>query len=146
MKYSKIVLIVVAAFAALLEVGCASVTRQATNVYPEPKPDKGLVYFYREKKFMGAAISYDITERPSNKVIGAIANGTYFFYDADPGSHTFVASTEADSSRTIQVEAGKTYYVECGVEMGVLAGRPALKIASDAEAKSVLPALQYATK
>ena len=124
--------------------GCASVTKQATNQYPEAQPDKGLVYFYREKKLMGAMISYNIKE--NEQIIGAIANGTYFYVFADPGAHSYTASTESDSSRTLQVEAGKTYYVECSVEMGVLAGRPALKIASEAEAKSVLPGLKYATK
>lgn len=37
--------------------GCASVTKQATNTYPQPAPDKGLVYFYREKKFSGVMVS-----------------------------------------------------------------------------------------
>lgn len=124
--------------------GCASVSKQATNVYPEVPPDKGLVYFYREKKFVGGMISYNVKE--NGQVIGAIANGTYFFVFAEPGSHTYTASTESESSRTIDVQAGKTYYIECGIEMGVLAGRPSLKIASEAEGKSVLPSLKYATK
>lgn len=125
-------------------IGCASVSKQAANVYPEPKPAKGLIYFYREKKFMGMAVSYNVKE--NEKVIGAIANGTYFFVFADPGKHSYTASTEASSSRTVDVEGGKTYYIEAGVEMGVFAGHPALKIASEAEAKSVLPTLTYATK
>jgi len=124
--------------------GCASVSKQATNIFPEPKPDKGLVYVYREKKIMGMAVSYNVKE--NGQVIGAIANGTYFFVFADPGKHTYTASTESDSARTLDVEGGKTYYLEAGVEMGVFAGRPALKIASEAEAKSVLPTLTYATK
>jgi hypothetical protein len=124
--------------------GCASVSRQATNIFPEAKPDKGLVYFFRERKFVGGAISYNVKE--NDNTIGAIGNGTYFFIFADPGSHTYTAATEASSSRTLDVEPGKTYYIECSVEMGVFAGRPALKIASEAEGKSVLPTLQYATK
>jgi hypothetical protein len=102
------------------------------------------VYVYREKKIMGMAVSYNVKE--NGQVIGAIANGTYFFVFADPGKHTYTASTESDSARTLDVEGGKTYYLEAGVEMGVFAGRPALKIASEAEAKSVLPTLTYATK
>ena len=124
--------------------GCASVTRQATNVFPDPKPDKGLVYFYRESKILGMAVSYNVKE--GDTVIGALAHGTYFFVFADPGKHTYTATTEATSSRTLDVEAGKTYYIEASVEMGLLAGHPALKIASDAEAKSVLPTLTYAIK
>lgn len=143
MKIKNIFTIGLFGLVALLS-GCASVSRQAVNVFPDVKPDKGLVYFYRERKFVGGAISYNVKE--NDQVIGAIANGTYFFVEPTPGEHTYTANTEASSSRTINVEAGKTYYIECSVEMGVFAGRPALKIASEAEGKSVIPKLQYATK
>jgi len=129
---------------ALFFSGCASVSKQATNVFPEPKPDKALVYFYREGKFVGSMISYNI--RHNEQIIGALANGTYFYYEVDPGTHTFTANTEAKSSRTLTVEAGKTYYISGRVEVGVLAGRPALSIADAQEAKSVLPTLKYAIK
>lgn len=140
------ILFAVAAVVALLEVGCASVSRQATNVFPEPKSDKALIYFYREKKFVGMAISYDIRDKSTGAVIGAIANGTYFYHFAEPGSHIYVASTESESARNVDVEAGKTYYIECGIEMGVLAGRPSLKLANEITAKEILPRLQFATK
>ena len=143
MKIKSLITIALLSLIALLT-GCASVTKQSVNIFPEPKPDKGLVYFYREKQMMGMAISFDVKE--GDKVIGAIANGTYFLIFADPGKHTYTASTEAASSRTIDIEGGKVYNIEAGIEMGVFAGHPALKIASDAEAKSVLQTLTYATK
>lgn len=146
MRYLKILLASGALFSALLFTGCASVTKQAANVFPEPKPDKGLVYFYRESKFFGMAISYDIREKATNTVIGAIANGTYFFNFAEPGEHIYTASTESEAARNLTVEAGKTYYIECSVAMGVLAGHPSIKIANEAEAKQVLPKLHYAIK
>jgi hypothetical protein len=124
--------------------GCASVKKQATNLYPTPPDDKGLVYFYRESKFVGGAVSYNIRE--NDQIVGAIANGTYFFLFPTPGEHTYSAATEAASARTLTVEAGKTYYIECGVEMGLFAGRPSLKIVAEAEGKSVIPSLRYATK
>lgn len=93
---------------------------------------------------LGMAISCNVRE--GDKVIGAIAHGTYFFVFAEPGRHTYSASTEGTSSRTLDVEAGKTYYIEASVEMGILAGHPSLKIANDAEAKSVLPTCTYAVK
>ncbi|MBX3736804.1 MAG: DUF2846 domain-containing protein [Candidatus Didemnitutus sp.] len=146
MKYSKMILFAVAAAVALLEVGCASVNRQATNAYAEPKADQGVVYFFRPKKFMGAAVSYDVRDRANNTVIGAIANGTYFFHYATPGQHVYAAATETDTLQNVEVEAGKTYYIECGVQMGVLAGRPSMKVVPEADAKPVLLTLQYATK
>jgi len=124
--------------------GCASVSKQATNVFPEAQPDSGLVYFYREKKFVGAAVSYNVREQ--DKIIGAIANGTYFFVHATPGEHTYKASTEADILKTVDVEAGKTYYIRCGVDMGFMAGRPSLTLVAEAEAKSVIRDLTYAIK
>jgi hypothetical protein len=109
MKPTNIIAIGLFGLVAIIS-GCASVTKQAQNVFPEPQADKGLVYFYREPKFIGGAISYNIRDKQTNQVIGAIANGTYFFYFATPGQHIFVASTEADSARAIQVEGGKIYY------------------------------------
>lgn len=143
MKLTKILMLGLLGLTALLS-SCASVTKQASNVYPDPRPDKGLVYFYRESHLMGWAISYNVRE--NGKVIGAIANGTYFYVFANPGKHTYTASTEADSSRTLSVEGGKTYYIECGVEMGAFAGRPTLKIANEDEGKSVLQTVHYAIK
>jgi hypothetical protein len=124
--------------------GCASVTKQATNIYPEPKPDKGLVYFFRESRFEGSAVSYNIKE--NEQVIGAVADGTYFFVFCEPGYHTYTASTEADSSRVIFVKAGGTYFINCGIKGGMVAARPSLHIASEAEARSILPDLTYAIK
>ena len=124
--------------------GCASVNRQAVQVFPPAQTDKGVVYFFREHKLVGCAISYNIKE--GDKVLGPAGNGTYFFVIAEPGSHTYTASTESATSRTINVEAGKIYYVECGVEMGVFAGRPSMRIVAEEEGKSLLPHLTYATK
>lgn len=132
-----------ALLAVLFVSGCASVTKQKENLYPEAQPDKGLVYFMREKKFVGGAVSYKI--RHNDKVIGALANGTYFFYFSEPGEQTFVAKTESESSRTLKVEGGKTYYIKGEVDMGFFVGRPSLTIVADQEGESLLRDLRYAT-
>lgn len=124
--------------------GCASVTKQAANSFPAPRPDQGLVYFYREKKLSGIMVSYNIKE--DQKIVGAVANGTYFYLFADPGKHTYTATTEAEASRTLEIEPGKTYYIACGVELGIFVPRTSLSITHEAEAKSVLSTLTYATK
>ncbi|MEM7673973.1 MAG: DUF2846 domain-containing protein [Verrucomicrobiota bacterium] len=124
--------------------GCASVSKQATNVYPEPKEDKGLVYFFRENKFAGWAISYNI--RHNNQIIGAISNGTYFYHFSEPGTQTFTSKTESEVSRTLDIVGGETYYIKMGVDMGFWAGRPSMAIVTEMEGKSVLPGLTFATK
>lgn len=143
MKTNVIVRILVLGIAAILG-GCVSGTTQPEQVFPQPEPGKGLVYFYRERKVQLSLYGYDIEEHA--KPIGAVKNGTYFFVQASPGPHTYTGYMEAASSRTIEVEAGHTYYIECGIEMGVLTGRSSLKIANETEAKAVLQGLKYFTR
>jgi hypothetical protein len=52
----------------------------------------------------------------------------YFAYLAKPGEVTFSAKTEAKTSVTIDVEAGKTYFVKGTISVGVFAGHPHLVI------------------
>jgi hypothetical protein len=121
--------------------GCASVQRQAAPSSPDrPKPGKGLVIFYREGKLEGGLVAYNV--RDGEKEIGGLPNGSYFVYDATPGTHTFAASTEATSKRTIDVQPGKTYYVRGEVEMGLWIGRPRLSIVDQLEGSSVVPGLK----
>ncbi len=121
--------------------GCASVKYADKPATLTPQPDKGLVYFYRETAFVGGMISYKIKE--TDVQIGALANGTYFAVQAAPGAHTYTASTESTESIIVSVEAGKTYYVRGGVNMGFMAGRPSLTEVTESEAKNKIPKLKY---
>ncbi len=111
---------------------------------PTVQPDKGLVYFYRESSFKGAGIQYDI--RDNGSVIGALQSGTYFYENATPGPHTYSAKTEATSEVSLNVEAGKTYYVKGSITFGFVAGHPKLEIANEADAQAALSKLDYAVK
>lgn len=130
--------------ALFLLLGCASVHRQDIYRYADNKPGLGVVYFVREHRFTGSAISYDIEE--NGKVIGALANGTYFFVYAQPGTHSYSASTEVTSTCKVEVEAGKTYYVEGRVKFGILAPRPSLTLENELRGRSLLSAARYAVK
>lgn len=120
---------------------CASVERQAApSGADRPKPGKGLVIFYREKKLEGWAMGYNVREGENN--IGGLPNGSYFVYDVAPGPHTFAASTESTARRTINVVPGKTYYVRGEVEVGLWVGRPHLTIVDPSEGASALDGLK----
>ena len=138
MKYSKWAGIAVA----LLAAGCASVEYKEIDTMPEVRADEGLVYFFREKKFAGSAVSYYIYE--DNRRIGALKNGTFFYVRAEPGTHTYTAKTEATETVTLEVEAGETYYIKGEVDMGFFAGRPDLTIVAAQEGQSEIPNLKYA--
>lgn len=89
-----------------------------------PEAGKGQVVFFRPSKFVGAAIGYKVREGETE--LGKLRNGTYFVIQVEPGTHQYTVHSEAKDVLTLEVDAGETYFVEGGVSMGVLAGRPNL--------------------
>jgi len=83
------------------------------------------VYFYRGGQVAGFAISYDV--KHENKAIGTVGVNSVVMYRAKPGAQIFKANTEGESSVHLNLEAGKTYFVECGIAAGALAGRPTFR-------------------
>jgi hypothetical protein len=101
---------------------------------------KGLVYLYRTGKVFGAMVGYDVLD--NNVKIGGLPIGSYFVYQAAPGLHVFTASTESTSAATLQVEAGKTYYVQGTLGVGMFVGRPHLYIVRADEGAKAIPRLK----
>lgn len=102
----------------------ATIAPAANGSIGAPPAGKGQIVFFREKKFVGGAISYKVREGENE--LGKLGNGTYFVYAADPGAHEYTVHSEAKDILNLEVEAGETYYVIGGVTMGVFAGRPNL--------------------
>ncbi len=89
-----------------------------------PPEGMGQVVFFRESKFVGAAIGYKVREGETE--LGKLSNGSYFVHVTTPGPHAYVVHSEAKDVLNLEVEAGETYYLVGGVSMGVFAGRPNL--------------------
>ena len=90
----------------------------------KPAPGKGQVVFFRQSKLMGAALSFKVREKDVE--LGKLSNGVYFVLDFDPGLHEFVVHSEVKDVTPIEVEEGEVYYLQFGISVGVLAGRPNL--------------------
>lgn len=131
------------ALAAFLLTGCAGVQRHTERPRPQPETGKGLVYFFRPSAFLGGGVQIEVSD--GSTTIGALQSGTYFFYQASSGPHQFGASTEATNTITIDVEAGKTYYVEGTIGMGLLVGHGHLKQVDSSVGEQELPTLDWAT-
>jgi hypothetical protein len=116
------------------------VTFAETVEIPQAKEGKGLVVFYRDNSFKGGAIRFNLNQ--GQEPIGALNSGTYLYRDVEPGQHTFWSQAISKDSITVDVVAGKTYYIKGVVQMGLLAGRPKLAIVSEAEAKSSIDKLK----
>lgn len=77
------------------------------------------VVFFRQGRLIGSK-SYQILHQ--EKVIGLISPDTYFLFPCKPGPVTFKAITVSEATFKIQLESGKTYFVECGVGRGLMDG------------------------
>lgn len=90
-------------------------------------PDNmGLVYIYRPSHFTGGGMTYDV--KSGEDVIISLYNGGYYPYFAKPGVTEFWAKTEARSSVSLVVKAGRTYYIRGTVGWGLFIARPYLEM------------------
>lgn len=89
---------------------------------PTPEEGKGLVVFYRTKKFSGSAIKFSVKD--SERAYGQLKNGTIININVEPGEHMFWSQVISSDAITLTIEEGKVYYIKGTVKMGAIAGRP----------------------
>lgn len=112
----------------------------SSGLIPAPQAGKGQVVFFREKKFVGGAMSYKVREGEAE--LGKLSNGSYLVLEVEPGTHQYYMQGETKDALTLEVEAGETYYVQGGISMGVLAGRPNLSPSDQAAFEAMAPKLK----
>jgi hypothetical protein len=132
-------LIAAAALAGVLGMsGCASVPMADRSVAAQakqfqPAPNKAKVYVYRNE-IMGAAIKMPVLI--DNQAVGDTTSKTYIEKDLPPGPHTITSKTEKDSSITIDMLAGRIYYIWQEVKMGMFAARSQLHEVDEAKGQA----------
>jgi hypothetical protein len=127
-----------AAFVALVSIaclaGCARTAKApkeesaAAKTFEAP-PGKGAVYLYRLGRAVGAATAIQV--KINGMDAGGFGPGTFCRWELKPGKYTFHAKT-AESSATVSlaVEAGKVYYIEQNLRIGLATGRVTMKTVS----------------
>lgn len=129
MKKAKIILM--AAFTLAVAVAPVSAPAIAKDkaasakmavVVEAPPAGKGQVVFFRPGSMMGMALGCNVRE--NGVLIGGLGNGKYFIEAFEPGKHVFTTHSETTDTLNMEIESGETYYVKCGIGMGVVAGRP----------------------
>jgi hypothetical protein len=133
MKYMNIIITPL-----LISMLCATaLINQAIAIeVPEAKADKALVVFYRVKSMKGGAIGFNVKQ--GDAVIGALANGSMFYRYVEPGQHTFWSQVISQDAVTLDVEAGKTYYIEGVTLIGLVVARPQLRQVDETQAKAAI--------
>jgi len=99
---------------------------------PHAKKGKGLIVFYRDSSSKGGIVQFNLNQ--GKEPIGTLNSGTFLYHDVEPGQHVFWSQAISKDSITVDVVAGKTYYIKGVVKMGLLLGRPILTVVSEAEA------------
>jgi hypothetical protein len=134
-------LIAVVMTAALLMSGCASVPMASKSADAQAKQfapsQQGManLYIYRSE-IIGAAIKMHVLV--DGEHVGDTAAKTYIFKTLPAGSHTIVSKAENDTSLTIQMMAGHSYFVWQEVKMGVLYARSKLHLMDEAEGEAAV--------
>lgn len=129
----------------------AEATAPAAAVVPgaieAPPAGMGQVVFFRPSKFAGAAVSYKVrTGEGLQTVVGNMSNGVYFTFQGAPGSYQFSGATESKDAITVEIEDGETTFVEGGLAIGIVMGRPDLKPSSKEAFEKALKGMKPAKK
>jgi Protein of unknown function (DUF2846) len=110
-------------------------TDKTSHPTAEPPADKGLVYILRPTM---SANKIQTKLAVDGKWMGAQRGHNYFFFTLDPGDHYFCSKAENKSVLALKVEAGKTYFVEQKIKMGMMKARSKLALLPDEEGKKKL--------
>jgi hypothetical protein len=86
------------------------------GITPAPA-DKAVVYFVRDS---GTGFAINFSYFDSDKLFGLFAGKGYIRYECSPGTHLFWARSENKDFVEAEVEAGKIYFIQAIVQMGLV--------------------------
>lgn len=107
---------------------------------PAPPTEMGQVVFFRKGGLVGAAIS--CAARENGEIVTHLPPGRYSVVAATPGIHEYSVQSEAKDTLRLEVEEGETYFAECKVKMGFMAGRPNISPSDEARFVELSPKLK----
>ena len=115
----------------LLIYSCASTSKAPIEKSEEAKSfsapeNKGSVYLYRTGRAVGAAGQLGV--KINGVDAGGTGPGTFFKWDLNPGTYTFLSAT-GESSAVVQLEVkpGQVYFIRQDSRLGIDKGRVTMK-------------------
>lgn len=124
----------------LLVTGCASVSMApaeqdvALKSFNKPAEGKAGVYIYRNT-FVGQALKKTVSL--DGQVVGETANKVYFYKEVTPGDHVLSTESEfSDNELKFTTIAGRNYFFEQYIKMGVFVGGANIRAVSEEEGKA----------
>lgn len=117
------------------EVDFSVSTDKKSHPTAEPPAGKAMIYVLRPT-MMGNKVQTKLAVDGVWK--GANRGKNYFFFPLDPGEHHFCSKAENRSVVTLNVEPGKTYYLQQRIRMGLMKARNSLAVMTDDEGQKKL--------
>ena len=100
-----------------------------------PITDKAIVYVIRPTAY-GFAIRMDVN--CDTTYIGTTGAKSYIYTVLPPGKYTFLSRSENKSYLGVTLEAGKLYYIEQQVKMGMIYARTKINLVDEEKGKNFL--------
>lgn len=101
----------------------------------EARSDGALVYVLRPTSIGFAIKSFFLCD---DEILGINKGSSYFFAHVAPGKHVFWSKSENVDALELEVEAGKTYYIQQHVRMGGFRARTKLEVLDETEGRKAL--------
>ncbi len=108
----------------LLVLACSAGVVVAQNDIPKPPADKAMVVFIRPAEITSALDNWVLMA--NGEEFCRISNNRYVTYLAKPGKVSFsskrggIGIGKPKSSLELELEAGKTYYVQCDIKTNLI--------------------------
>ena len=109
---------------------------------PDAPADKALIYVLRPTMIgfkIGSKLAVDGEWKGVNR------GKTYFYFTVEPGERFFCSESENQDYLKMNVEAGRTYYLQQRVELGMWKARTSLAILNEVEGKEKLADVNLST-
>lgn len=94
----------------------ASLEEDTLAKFMSPRPDKSLIYLFRDQSLLGGAVPMTVTL--NGIPVGQTAPYTYLMWELPPGRHEIASHAENVSTLTLNTEPGKTYFIWQEVKLG----------------------------
>ena len=124
------------------EVNYKAAVDKSQHPTPEQPSDKALIYVLRPS-MIGMAVQTKLAVDGDWK--GENRGNNYFYFALDPGEHYFCSVAENHSLLKIDLEAGKTYYLQQHVVLGVMKARNRIALMTEEEGKKKLAEAHLST-
>ena len=126
----KNIILLLCILCGLLIIPGVAQAQKKTTPFQEVKEiptNKAVVYIFRVG-YYGRAVHYTVNANGVPVSPVQLYTGGYLVCYADPGKTEFWAKVADGESRiTVDIEAGKSYFIQGSVKMGVWVGRPFLQ-------------------